>query len=132
MSKKSKKDKKSKKVDNVSVGVVVAFDPDTGDALLVHEVFNEAADGADYSTGFTDDEIERVRAEAADRHPRRRIDVVTAPPGREDTQAVVLGDPGLVSYRVDPMTRQVRREPEPDLELLQARLHAALPSDSEH
>lgn len=117
------------RIDHIAVGVIVAFDPDTGDALHVHEEYSEVVDGAACSTEFTQDDVERVRAEAVERYPRRRIDVVTAPPEVTGAQRSNLGDPGFASYRVDPMTRKIRREPETNVELLQAKLHAAGPFD---
>jgi len=107
------------RIDHVALGVIVAFDPETGDPLHVHEEFSETAEGSACATSFTEDEVEHVRAEAVERHPRRRIDVVTAPPEAQGPQQSNLGDPGFTAYRVDPMKRQIRRLRPPDIGILQ-------------
>jgi hypothetical protein len=97
-------------IDHMLVSIAVAFDAETGDVLHVHEKFVETVDGKPCCTAeVTPDECEKIRAEAALAHPRRRVDIVTAPPElgqREDEMPV--------RYHVDPMTRKLRTEPERD------------------
>jgi hypothetical protein len=109
--------------DNALAGVIIAFDPETGDALYVHEKYVETIDGAPaYPAEITDDEREQVRAEAVERYPRRRIDLITARPEDVVTTEPELGGLESTHYRVDPMTRKLRREPEIDVDLLQEQL----------
>jgi hypothetical protein len=117
-----------RKFDNTLAGVIVAFDPETGDALHVHEKYVETIDGEQtYSDVITDDEREHVRAEAIERYPRRRIDVISALP--EDvfmnSSRPELAGPERARYHVDPMTRKVRVELLLDVDLLQERLRMA-------
>lgn len=90
------------------VGVVVAFDADTGDVLHVRETFMQTIDGKGaYPTEISSDECEEVRADAAKNFPRRRVDVITAPPeaGQQEGEAPKR-------YHVDPMTRRLRAVPD--------------------
>lgn len=94
-------------VDHVLVGVVFAFDAETGDVLHIHEKFVETVDGKPaYPAEITPDECEEIRVEATRTYPRRRIDAIIAPPEMAQRRGV--------RYLVDPMTREVREEPECD------------------
>jgi hypothetical protein len=97
-------------VDHLQVGLIVAFDADTGDVLHVHEKFVETIDGKPAcSTDVTPDECEAVRLDAVRNHPRRRVDVLAAPPEMGQRE-----DESPVRYHVDPMIRKLRVEPECD------------------
>ena len=93
-------------IDNKLVGLIVAFDAETGDVLHIHQKFVETVDGrAGYSEDVTPDEHEEIRADTARCHPRRRVDVIVAPPelGPREGEA-------FLRYHVDPMTRRLRKE----------------------
>ncbi len=97
------------KLDHMLTGFVVAFDAETGDVLRVLETSVETVDGKPtHAAEITPAECEKVRAEAARNSPRRRVDVITAPPDMEQPEGE------LVRYHVDPMTRKLRVEPECD------------------
>jgi hypothetical protein len=114
---------KKRTIDNALAGIIIAFDPETGDALHVHEMYVETIDGEPaYSAAITDAECEEVRREAVERYPRRRIDVIIAPTEEFVTKRPQLVGPQSPRYHVDPMTRKVRVEPEPELHLLQEKL----------
>jgi hypothetical protein len=116
--------KKKAKFNIALVGTIVAFDPETGDALHIHEEHVETTDDKPtLYTGITADDCEKIRQEAIRRYPRRRIDVISARPedmlsARPD--GVIGARPevgGLIvkrRYHVDPMTRKLRMETEPD------------------
>jgi hypothetical protein len=98
-------------IDHMLVGVVVAFDADTGEVLDVHEKFVETVDGKPgCATDITRIECEEIRADAARSFPHRRVDVIagSSEMGQREEEAPVR-------YRVDPMTRKLRVEPEGDL-----------------
>jgi len=93
----------SQKIDNVATGLVVAFDADTGDVVHVHERLVESVDGAAVKADLPDAETcESIRCQAAEAHPRRRIDAIAvaadAVPSEEGRR-----------LHVDPMTRQLRQ-----------------------
>ncbi len=123
------KRKASHKFDIALVGTVVAFDPETGEALHVHEEHIETIDDKPiYSAAIATDDCEKIREEAIKRYPRRRIDVISARP--EDMisalpEGVIGARPeigGLIvkrRYHVDPMTRKLRMETESDFQLLE-------------
>ena len=68
-------------IDHVLVGIVVAFDADTGEVLDVNEKFVEIVDGKPgYDTEITPTECEEVRADTARSFPHRRVDFIVAPP----------------------------------------------------
>ena len=112
------------KFDIALAGTIVAFDPDTGDALHVHEEHVETIDDKPTcSTEITADDYEKIREEAIKRYPRRRIDVISAHPDDVISAHPEVG--GLIvrrRYHVDPMTRKLRMESEPDFHLLQEML----------
>jgi hypothetical protein len=111
------------------VGIVVAFDPETGDALHVHEEYVETIDDRPIcSVEITAEDCEKIRQEAIKAYPRRRIDVISARP--EDMigarpEGAIGARPevdGLIvkrRYHVDPMTRKLRMETETDFQLLE-------------
>ena len=67
------------KIDHVLVGIVVAFDADTGEVLDVNEKYVEIVDGKPgYGTEITPTECEEVRADTARSFPHRRIDLVVS------------------------------------------------------
>ena len=113
------------KFDIALVGIIVAFDPETGDALHVHEEHVETIDDRPIcSVEITAEDCEKIREEAIKRYPRRRIDVISALP--EDLiSARPEADPplgGLIvkrRYHVDPMTRKLRMETEFDFHLVE-------------
>ena len=116
------------KFDIALAGTIVAFDPETGDALHVHEEHVEMIDDKSFcSAEITTDDCEKIREEAIKRYPRRRIDIVSARPEElisAHAEGVLSGRPeadGLIvrRYHVDPMTRRIRMETEPDFRLLQ-------------
>ena len=85
-------------IDHVLVGIVVAFDADTGEVLDVNEKFVEIVDGKPgYDTEITPTECEEVRAD-------------TAPP-----EMVQREGEAPVRYHVDPMTLKLRVEAERNL-----------------
>jgi hypothetical protein len=97
------------KLDHALAGFVVAFDTETGDVLHVRERLVETIDGKPVNaTQITPDECEEVRAEAARNAPRRRVDVIVAPPDAGHPEGE------RVRYHVDPMTRKLRIEAECD------------------
>jgi len=110
-------------------GIIVAFDPETGDALHVHEEHVETIDDRPIcSVEITAEDCEKIREEAIKRYPRRRIDVISARP--EDLISArpdgVIGERPEVGgqivkrrYHVDPMTRKLRMETESDFQLVQ-------------
>jgi hypothetical protein len=120
------------KFDIALAGTIVAFDPDTGDALHIHEEHVETIDDKPTcSTEITADDCEKIREEAIKRYPRRRIDVISAHPDdviSAHPEDVISAHPevgGLIvrrRYHVDPMTRKLRMESEPDFHLLQEML----------
>jgi hypothetical protein len=85
------------------VGLIIAFDADTGEVLHVHEKVVETVDGsAGYSTEITSEECGEIRELAAQDHCNRRVDVITDKrPSDEDLR---------YHYHVDPMTRVLRAE----------------------
>jgi hypothetical protein len=85
------------------VGLVVAFDADTGKVLHVHEKVVETVDGEPGCRAeITSEECSEIREIAAKNHCNRRVDVITEKgPSDED---------GLYRYHVDPMTRVLRAE----------------------
>jgi hypothetical protein len=89
------------------VGLVVAFDADTGEVLHVHEKLVETVDGApNCRTEITSEECSEIREMAAQSHCNRRVDVITEMgPKDEDVH---------YRYRVDPMTRVLRAERQTD------------------
>jgi hypothetical protein len=92
------------KPDHMLVGVVVAFDAETGDVFHIHQKIVETTDGKPaFSPEITTEEREKIRADAARDNPRRRVDVMVAPPEMAPSQGE------LVSYHVDPMTRKLRK-----------------------
>jgi len=98
------------KIDHRLVGVVVAFDAETGDVLHVHKKFVETCDGEpSCSTDITPEEREEIRSEAARCHSRRRVDVLVAPPEPSERE-----DEAPLRYHVDPMSRKLRTEPQCD------------------
>jgi hypothetical protein len=131
------KRKASHKFDIALVGTIVAFDPETGEALHVHEEHIETIDDKPiYSATIATDDCEKIREEAIKRYPRRRIDVISARPEDmisalpEDMisalpEGVIGARPeigGLIvkrRYHVDPMTRKLRMETESDFQLLE-------------
>ena len=99
------------KIDHVLVGIVVAFDADTGEVLDINEKFVEIVDGKPgYGTEITPTECEEVRADTARSFPHRRVDLVVAPP-----EMVQREGEAPVRYHVDPMTRKLRVEREHNL-----------------
>jgi hypothetical protein len=99
------------KIDHVLVGVVIAFDSDTGEVLDVNEKFAETVDGKPgYARDITSVECEDLRADVARSFPQRAIAVISAPP--ETTQR---GGQVSFRYHVDPKNRKVSVEPERDL-----------------
>jgi len=81
----------TRKIDNVSAGIVFAYDAKTGDVLWTHEKFVEVTDGQkSCSTRITDDECEAVRAETASVFPDRKVAVLTAPEEFELRQNVLI------------------------------------------
>lgn len=91
--------------DNVMTGAIVAFDAETGDVVSVHEIFAEVVDGAKPTMGLPDAEAcERLRSEAAETNPRRRIDAVVLAPDAVPEDASRL--------HVDPFTRTPRSVPD--------------------
>jgi hypothetical protein len=99
------------KIDHVLVGVVIAFDSDTGEVLDVNEKFVESVDGKPgYGSEITTVDCEDLRADIARSFPQRAIDVVIAPP--ETAQS---GGQVPFRYHVDPKNRKVSVEPERDL-----------------
>ena len=117
-------------IDHRLVGVVVAFDADTGDVLHVHQKFVEVVDGEpSYSTEMTPDECEEIRAEAARYHPRQRVDVIMPPP-----ELVQRDGEAPVRYHVDPMTRKLRVEPlcDPRLKGRPSRRFSPTPGSQSH
>jgi len=117
------------KLDIALAGTIVAFDPDTGDALHVHEEHVEIIDDKPTcSAEITADLCEKIREEAIRRYPRRRIDIISARPEEfigAHAEGVLSGRPEaaelIVSrgYSVDPMTRKIRMDTEPDFRLLE-------------
>ena len=117
------------KFDIALVGIIVAFDPETGDPLHVHEEHVETIDDRPIcSVEITAEDCEKIREEAIKRYPRRRIDVISALP--EDLisarpEGVIGARPevgGLIvkrRYHVDPMTRKLRMETESDFHLVE-------------
>lgn len=96
----------SYKIDNVATGLVVAFDADTGDVVHVHETLVESTDGAAVKAELPDAETcESIRCEAAEAHPRRRIDAIAVKADAAPSEGGRL--------HVDPMTRQIRQTREP-------------------
>jgi hypothetical protein len=89
------------------VGLVVAFDADTGEVLHVHEKVVETVDGAPGCRAeITSEECSEIREMAARSHCNRRVDVITEMgPSDEDVH---------YRYRVDPMTRVLRAERQAD------------------
>jgi hypothetical protein len=99
------------KIDHVLIGVVVAYDADTGEVLDVNERFVETVDGKPgYATEITPTECDEIRADLARSFPERRLDVLVAPREMVEREKEVP-----VAYHVDPMTRKLRVEPERDL-----------------
>ena len=94
------------KIDHILVGVVVAFDAETGDVLHVQEKFVETLDGKPgCDTEISSSEREEVRANAARIFPRCKVDVTVGLPK--------LGQPEsepTIRYQVDPMTRELTME----------------------
>ena len=91
-------------VDHVLVGVVVAFDAETGDVLHCHEKIVETVEGRPaFSSEITSDECEKIRATTAQTFPRRRVDVTVAPPEMGPREGE------RVRYHVDPVTRKLRK-----------------------
>jgi hypothetical protein len=123
------KKKAAPKFDITLLGTVVAFDPETGDTLHIHEEHVETINGAPtYPAGISSDDCEKIREEVIKRYPRRRIDVLSA--RREDIigaspEGGIRSRPevgGLIikrRYHVDPMTRKLRMETEPDFSVLE-------------
>jgi len=119
--------KKKAKFDIALVGTIVAFDPETGDALHIHEEHVETIDDKPtLYTEITADDCEKIREEAIKRYPRRRIDVISARPEEmlsTRPEGVIRARPevgGLMvkrRFHVDPMTRKLRMETEPDFGL---------------
>jgi hypothetical protein len=63
-------------IDNKLVGLIVAFDAETGDVLHIHQKLVETVDGkAGYSTDIAPDEWEEIRSDTTRRRPRQRVDV---------------------------------------------------------
>lgn len=92
-------------VDHVLMGLIVAFDAETGDVLQVHQKIVETEDGeAVVSKDITAEESDSVRAVAARLFPRRRVAVIVVPP------EVVPPEGQRVRYHVDPQTRKLRVE----------------------
>jgi hypothetical protein len=109
------------KFDIALAGIIVAFDPETGDALHVHEEHVETIDDRPIcSVEITAEDREKIREEAIRRYPRRRIDVISA-----RHEGVIGARPevgGLIvkrRYHVDPMTRKLRMETESDFHLVE-------------
>ena len=95
------------KIDHVSAGVVVVFDPETGDVLHTDEKFVETVNGTPSGpTEITPGECEEVRVAAVKIHPRRRLDAVVASAEFAPCEGSRLC--------VDPMTRSLRLEPDPE------------------
>jgi hypothetical protein len=64
-------------IDHVLVGVVIAFDADTGEVLDVNEKFVETVNGKPgCATEITSVECEELRADVARSFPDRRVDVL--------------------------------------------------------
>jgi hypothetical protein len=100
-------------IDHMLVGIVVAFDAETGEVLHVQERLVETVDGKPgCTTEITSDECEEIRGDAAQNYPRRRVDVIVAPPEMGERE-----DAAPTRYHVDPMTRKLRVEPECNLRL---------------
>ena len=94
-----------KSFDNVMTGVIVAFDAETGDVVSVHETFTEVVDGAKPALTLPDAAAcERIRGEAAEANPRRRIDAVAVAPD-------AVPEDGS-RFHVDPFTRTPRAVPD--------------------
>lgn len=99
------------KIDHVLVGVVIAFDSDTGEVLDVNERFVETVAGKPgYASEITSVECEDLSADVARSYPQRAIDVVIAPPETAQSEGQVP-----FRYHVDPKDRKVSAEPERDL-----------------
>lgn len=91
----------STKIDNVATGLVVAFDADTGDVVHIHETLVESVEGAAVKAEPPDAETcESIRCQAAEAHPRRRIDAIAVRAEAGPSEGERL--------HVDPMTRQLR------------------------
>jgi hypothetical protein len=90
------------------VGLIVAFDADTGEVLHVHEKVVETVDDVPgCATEITSDECNEIRRMAAQEHCTRRVDVITEMgPSEEDDLHY--------RYHVDPMTRELRAERQVD------------------
>jgi hypothetical protein len=89
------------------VGLVVAFDADTGEVLHVHEKLVETVDGTPSCRAeITSEECSEIREMVAQNHCNRRVDVITEKgPSDEEVH---------YRYRVDLMMRVLRAERQTD------------------
>lgn len=106
-------------IDNKLVGLIVAFDAETGDVLHIHQKLVETVDGkAGYSTDIAPDEWEEIRS---DSHADAWTFVVAPPElGQREGEA-------FIRYHVNPMTGKLRKEQRCDPRL-EAR-HRMTPKD---
>ena len=94
---------KIKKIDHVSAGLIVAFDADTGEVVLIREKIIETVDGKPAcKVKISSKECEQVREKAAHRRPGCRVEAVVAPSDTENHD-----HNGPKRYNVDPVSRKL-------------------------
>jgi hypothetical protein len=89
-------------IDRERVGLIIAFDADTGEVLHVHEKVVETDGSPGCRAEITSEDCSEIREMAAQDHCNRRVDVITDNgPSEEDLR---------YHYHVDLMTRVLRAE----------------------
>ena len=96
-------------IDLVSVGIIAAYDKDTGEVLHVHETIVEVTNG-EYHCGdhITEQECEDIKRQIAEKCKDRNIEIVDGPP------ELGMAQDRPVRYRVDLKNRSVSVEPVED------------------
>ena len=91
-------------------GVVVAFDADTGEPLIVNEIYEEVIEGkADYSQVPTDEDCEVIEAEAQRSYASKKIDIIAAP-----NSDLSMSEDVPVEWQVDLESRKLVQKERPD------------------
>ena len=90
-------------IDIVRTGVVLAFDADTGESLLVNEIYEEVSpDNATYSRYPIDTDLTFVETEARRTHASRNFDIIAV-----TSADLTLSEDVPVEWSVDLRTRKI-------------------------
>lgn len=98
-------------------GVVVAYDADTGETLIVNEIFEEVtAEQTDYSKAPTDNDCDALKEEARRSYGSRKIDVIAA-----SNNDLAISEEVPVMWQVDLQSRKLVQNENPDVFALRSK-----------